>query len=327
MRRLISVSLLVATFATACAHIHPIDVVVDQDADVDDLIAISLLMKSGTARIHAIAICPADSYLDPATRATQLFVDQLGGERITIAQGHFEGTNPFPDEWRRVAARVLNTRALTGLQPTNRNPVVPMDAPHHLAAVLSKGEFVILETGPLTNIADALKLDPAIRKHVSRIYIMGGAVRVPGNVDQKGHDGSAEWNFYNQPAAAAEVIRSGIPVTLIPLDATNTVPLTRRFVDRLALQKTVASQLAAQSWELALPSDGSFQYYFWDTLTAAALLDRSVVKLQQMRVRVITEGPSQGRTVEDPDGSPIEVAVGADQQRVEKMFLDILGRP
>jgi purine nucleosidase len=171
-----------------------------------------------------------------------------------------------------------------------------------------------------------LRVDPSIKRNISRIFVMGGAVRTAGNVEQKGHDGSAEWNFYNEPRAAADVIQSGIPVTLIALDATNHVPLTNRFVEQLAAQPSIASQLAAQAWKIALPSDGSFQYYFWDTLTAAALLDPGVVTLQTMRIRVVTDGPSQGRTIEDPNGASVEVAVGASQQRVEKMFLDILGR-
>ena len=103
---------------------------------------------------------------------------------------------------------------------------------------------------------------------------MGGAVRVPGNVEQPGHDGSAEWNLYNEPQAGAEVIQSGIPITLIPLDATNKVPLTRKFIDRLGRQPSIAAQLASQSWQLVAGQEGAEQYYFWDTLTAAAMWDR-----------------------------------------------------
>ena len=304
------------------------DVIVDQDGNADDFIAFSLLMKSGAVHVSAIAICPGDSYLDPATRVTQLFVDKLGGEKITIAQGHSEGTNPFPDAWRKDAARILMISALSGAEPTSINPVVPDDAAHHLAKLLSSGRhYAILETGPLTNIADALKVNPSIKNNITRIYIMGGAVRVRGNVEQPGHDGSAEWNIFNQPQAAAEVIRSGIPITLIPLDATNKVPLTRKFIDRLGTQPSIASQLAAQSWSLAAAAlPGSDQYYFWDTLTAAAMLDHSVVTTETLKIKVITDGPSQGRTIEDPNGSPVEVALDADRDRVEKMFFDVLGK-
>ena len=83
--------------------------------------------------------------------------------------------------------------------------------------------------------------------------------------------------------------------------------------------------MASQSWSVATV-DASNPYYFWDTLTAAVLLDGSVVKTEPMRIRVETSGASQGRTVEDPRGARVDVAVDASQPRVERMFLDTLGR-
>jgi purine nucleosidase len=303
------------------------DVIVDHDGAVDDLVALSLLAKSGRVRVRAVTVCPADAYLEPATRATLLFLDRMGVKGATVAQGHDEGANPFPAEWRRDAAQVLEIDALKGREPTGANPLAREDAAHTLVRLLSgRRSYTILETGPLTNIAGALRLKPLIARRIRRIYVMGGAVRVPGNVSQAGHDGSAEWNVFNQPQAAAEVIASGVPVTLVALDATNKVPLRSAFVDRLAQRPAVAAQLAAKSLRLTLNQlpDG---YYFWDTLTAAALLDPGVVTVKRMRLKVLTAGPSQGRTVEAADGAPVDVAIDADRARVERLFLDVLGRP
>jgi purine nucleosidase len=316
------------TISVVVAHAASIpDVIIDHDGGIDDLIAISLLLKSPDVRVRAITICPADSYLEPATRATQLFVDRLGAGNIAIAKGHSEGTNPFPSQWRQDAGRVLSIVALAGAKPGTNNTIVAEDAAHHLAKLLSGDQdYTILETGPLTNIADALALNPSIKRHIRRIYVMGGAVRVTGNVQVGKHDGSAEWNIFNQPQAAADVVRSGIPITLIPLDATNKVPLARAFIDRLSAQTSVASQLAAQSWRIAWTQQGTDLYYFWDTLTAAALLDPSVVRTEPLKIRVITTGASQGRTIEDPHGSPIEVALDASREKVEQLFLKLLSR-
>jgi len=317
----------------ACALAIPVvvrsaaipDVIIDQDGGIDDLVAIALVMRSPDVHVRAITICPADSYLEPATRATQLFVDRLGASNITIAKGHSEGANPFPARWRKDAGRVLGIAALAGTAPSASNRIVSEDAPHHLAKLLSGDRvYTILETGPLTNIADALALDPSIKKNIARIFVMGGAVRVPGNVASEKHDGSAEWNIFNQPQAAAAVVQSGIPITLIPLDATNKVPLTPKFLDRLAAQPSIASQLAAQSWRIA--QQGIDRYYFWDTLTAATLLDPTVVQTKLLKIRVIATGRSQGRTIEDPLGSPVEVALDANREKVENLFLNLLSR-
>src|SRR5215469_6319930 len=226
------------------------DVIIDHDGDADDLIAISLLARSPTIRIRAIAICPGNSYLEPATRATQLFLHRLGSRDIPITQGHSEGANPFPAKWRADARNILRIPALAAASTSLAlNPVVAADAPHYLVKALSGDQvYTMLETGPLTNIADALRLDPSIKKHITRIYVMGGAVRTRGNVEQKGHDGSAEWNFFNQPQAAADVIASGIPITLVALDATNKTPLTQAFLDRLGKQPAIAAQMAVQAW-------------------------------------------------------------------------------
>jgi inosine-uridine nucleoside N-ribohydrolase len=304
------------------------DVIIDHDGDADDLIAIALLLRSPSVHIRAIAVCPGNSYLDSATRATQLFLERLGARDIPIAQGHSDGTNPFPAKWREEAARILQIPALAAVSTAKpSNPVVAEDAPHYLVKALSGGQaYTILETGPLTNIAGALRLDPSVKKHIARIFIMGGAVRTGGNVEQQGHDGTAEWNFFNQPQAAADVILSGIPITLVSLDATNRTPLTQPFLDRLGKQTAIASQLAVQSWLPVVAQMGNEKYYFWDTLTAASLLDPGVVKTERLKIRVITTGASQGRTVEDPSGVPVDVALDADRERVEKLFLTVLGK-
>src|SRR5438132_1208429 len=144
LRRLLIALMLIT--AAGCTRSAP-GVIIDHDGGIDDLIAISLLIKSSAVYVRAITICPGDSYLEPATRATQLFLERLGGENITIAQGHSEGRNPFPAAWRKDAARVLTIPALAGAQPKSTNPIVDEDAPHHLAKLLSGSErYAILET-------------------------------------------------------------------------------------------------------------------------------------------------------------------------------------
>jgi purine nucleosidase len=318
-----------ALLATPGANSQPkprLDVIVDQDGATDDLIAVAMVANSATVRLAAVAICPGDAYLGPATEGARRVLGALGLHGVSIAQGHDAGRHPFPAEWRRAAADPLDAPAWRAAKPAD-NPVVSEDAPHHLARLLSgPRDFTILETGPLTNIAAALKINPAIKRHIRRIYIMGGAVRTKGNVEAKGYDGSAEWNIYNQPQAAAEVVASGVPITLVALDATNKAPLRRAVVDQLARQPSKASQMAAQAYDQILRGPMANDYYFWDTMTAAVLVDPSLVRTQRLRIRVITSGPSEGRTVEDPKGAPVDVALDADAARVQQTFLQLLGR-
>jgi pyrimidine-specific ribonucleoside hydrolase len=99
------------------------------------------------------------------------------------------------------------------------------------AAQGSSTRVKLITLGPLTNVAEALESDPAFAGMLQSITIMGGAVNVPGNVGITSdiQNKVAEWNIYVDPHAAAVVFASGVPITLVPLDATNDVPVTMDF--------------------------------------------------------------------------------------------------
>src|SRR5689334_14084125 len=84
-----------------------------------------------------------------------------------------------------------------------------------------EGELTVVATGPLTNIAVALILDPGFARRVARLVFMGGAARVPGNVTTV-----AEFNVWADPDAADIVVASGVPYTMVGLDVTHQAPLT-----------------------------------------------------------------------------------------------------
>ena len=104
---------------------------------------------------------------------------------------------------------------------------------------------------------------------------MGGALDAPGNVADENEGISnqyAEWNFFADPVAADIVLASGAPIVLVPLDATNDVPFTRSFYQRLqGTHRTrpavfIYNVMYLNQWWL----DGGM--YWWDTLAAAACL-------------------------------------------------------
>ena len=76
------------------------------------------------------------------------------------------------------------------------------------------GEVTLIPIGPLTNIATALNLDPELAGMVRGIVLMGGSLS-GGNITP-----AAEFNIYVDPEAARIVFQSGIPITMVGLDAT-----------------------------------------------------------------------------------------------------------
>jgi hypothetical protein len=166
-----------------------------------------------------------------------------------------------------------------------------------------------------------LRADPSIAGKVARIYAMAGAVRVPGN--EPIHN-LAEWNVYIDAAAAAAVLGAGVPVTFVPLDASDNVPLTLFFLDAVqAHQRTRALRLVA-----ALLRDPYYTHapvYFWDPLAAVAATDRRVVRLQAERLVIGTAaGPRMGVTRVSPAGTPARLAVWASASAFQRQFLAVL---
>jgi hypothetical protein len=155
---------------------------------------------------------------------------------------------------------------------------------------------------------------PELVSRIERVVIMGGAVDVEGNVPDTP---SAEWNLYVDPEAARIVVESGVPILLVPLDATNDVPFGRDVVLRLSLLETPTGRaeyqrLSAQTW-----FDGAFM---WDELTAVAAMRPDTVTIEQRRLAVDADGATLARD----DGSVVDVAVAADAAAFDDEFRRVL---
>jgi inosine-uridine nucleoside N-ribohydrolase len=91
-------------------------------------------------------------------------------------------------------------------------------------------EVTILAIGLLTNLALAIREDPAIVPLIKHIVIMGGQIYAPGNAFQ----GAGEFNWWFDPEAVQVVLRANVRRLIVPLDVTNTVPLSQALYDQIA---------------------------------------------------------------------------------------------
>jgi pyrimidine-specific ribonucleoside hydrolase len=237
-----------------------------------------------------------------------------------------QGSHAFPDIWREGVDSLLGLALPEGQDNGSRHTATEL-----LASVIqsSLDKVTILTLGPLTNVAETLQTNPSLVDHIDRIYIMGGAVEVPGNVGASGveiNNSVAEWNIYVDPYAANVVLQSGVPITLVPLDATNHVPLTAKFYNGLkgnhtSPEATFVFDVLTQQ-KAFIDSGG---YYFWDPLAAAILTDDSLATFENKNLCVVeTEGPESGRTKLDNGCPEVRVAVSADGGRFEQVFVDVL---
>jgi purine nucleosidase len=90
------------------------------------------------------------------------------------------------------------------------------------------GTVTLCTLGPLTNVAMALVKAPAIAGRIAAIVMMAGAYFEVGNITP-----TAEFNVYVDPEAADVVLRSGVPITMVPLDVTHGVLSTPDRLDRI----------------------------------------------------------------------------------------------
>jgi pyrimidine-specific ribonucleoside hydrolase len=212
-------------------------VIIDTDCGHDDLTAIAFLLARRDVRIEAITIANGLAHVQAgAANVARLLA--LGGRgdvpvyigRETPLRGHAA----FPDPWREKSDALLS-----GLKvPAAGRAPEKQSAANYLAGRLRDHSRParVLALGPLTNFGEALEREPEMLRGVEMV-IMGGAVRVPGNLGDGGtfktSNTTAEWNIFVDPLAAKRVFDSGARIHLIPLDATNHVPIDAGFLREL----------------------------------------------------------------------------------------------
>ncbi len=170
----------------------------------------------------------------------------------------------------------------------------------------SQEPVTLLVSGALTNLAQALRTEPGIKSNIAAVYIMGGAVYVPGNITgllPESDNQVAEWNIFVDPLAAAEVFSSGLPLYLVPLDATNQVILTRKEIQTWRKGGSIPD-FAADIYETRMNDWGRDQIEMWDLVTAELMMNPSHCDFVPLKLDVVTnEGNAEGQT-KISDGDP-----------------------
>ncbi|XP_010687819.3 nucleoside hydrolase 3 [Beta vulgaris subsp. vulgaris] len=285
-------------------------ILVDTDVDTDDFFALLYLLKLNRSVFDLKAVTINTNAWTNAGHAVNHMYDMLfmmGRDDIFVGVGGEGGISRdgdiFPDvggylpiieqgmtttgycRYRQAMplgqGGRLDTDTNYGLRkdflPQGKRKYLPLLQPTSqqvMIDVVSKGPTTVFLMGAHTNFALFLMRNPLLKKNVEHIYIMGGGVRSNGNVfSDYTSNPYAEFNIFGDPFSAYQVIHSGIPITLVPLDATNTIPVTKQFFEIFEKnQKTYEAQYIFKS--LKLVSDTWFNdqfyssYFMWDSFMA-----------------------------------------------------------
>ena len=194
---------------------QPRPIYLDCDTGIDDALALAFLLA--TPGIRLVGIGTVNGCVNPAIAAanTLSLLATAGREDVPVAVGAYE---PVSGVSRRGATHMHGRNGIGDvLLPRSRRNPVEESATELLIRLAHEhpGRLEVITVGPLTNLAEALYLDPELPRLVRRVTIMGGAVFAPGNAGK-----FAEANIAADPTAAADVFAASWPVTLVPLDAT-----------------------------------------------------------------------------------------------------------
>lgn len=189
-------------------------------------------------------------------------------------------------------------------------------------------KVTILATGALTDVALALQHDPQIKNKIERIVIMGGAFNVAGNLNGMAGDASnsvAEWNIFVDALAAKEVFNSGIPLTIMSLDGSDSFWMTSEFTDQFLNSQDAETQFVSTLWQTASQKWGG-NFLLWDILAAVALTDPQYFTWEYGTFDVVNEAGNQyGRTIViDPNNNVNSFAANYDYDGVLTHLVDIM---
>jgi pyrimidine-specific ribonucleoside hydrolase len=302
-------------------------ILIDTDANSDDLMAIAFLLSQPGVPIEAITIANGVAHPEAGARNVARLLQLAGRDDVPVFAGRnhpLRGDAEFPAEWRKIADELPGVT----LPPANRQPESRPAADYLIARLKQQDRPVrILALGPLTNLAEALRREPSTEKAIEELVIMGGAVHVPGNLADGGpfhtSNHTAEWNMFVDPIAARIVFRSAVKIRLIALDATNTVPINMEFVHNFESKaRTPLGRFVAQVLDSYHEAVEQGFFYAWDPLAAVALLYPGVVKLVPLRIEIRQDPPEEGRTAIAAGSPNARVAVQADGTEFRRLFLD-----
>jgi purine nucleosidase len=270
-------------------------------SDIDDGFALALALADPGLRVEVVTTVGGNSDVVTSTRLTHELLAVLGRTDVPVVQGLPADEDAATEIVRRVLAE--------------------------------PGELTLVTIGPLTNVAKALEIEPAVATAVREIVVMGGVYLEQTNVAAM----PGEYNFWCDPPAAQAVMESGARLRLVGLDVTRRVRLSRDDAERLA-DGGAFGRLASEhtlAWiafqERVKPREeieqGSCALH--DPLAVAVVSRPDLVTWRDAHVDVETEGRfTRGVAVadllmwEDPPAPNARIATAVDAEAFRALFVE-----
>ena len=268
------------------------NIILDCDPGHDDAIAILLAGHNDKLNLLGISVVAGNQTIEKTAR-NALNVATYLGINVPVAIGC-----EFPMVRERViCAAIHGESGLDGFDFPKYD--AKFDKRHGVQliidTVMNNDKVTVVATGPLTNVALAIKLEPKLKERIEEIVLMGGSI------DNGNTSPAAEFNIMCDPEAAHVVFTSGIKVKMVGLNVTRKVLVTDEVVSRMEKINNSASDMFVKLMKVFNENQrktfGVKAGPLHDPATIASLLDEDLIKYQSMNVVIdISHGPSYGRT-------------------------------
>lgn len=282
----------------------------------DDGVAMMMLAKSPDIKLLGVTVSTGNDWAQNGTASAIRQLEGIGVSDVPVVEGStpknirkrlanlrneieqfgygFDqhigaAANVEPADWR--AAYRTNYHSEPMLAPMNASAedfIILMVRAH-------PNEVTVVEIGPCTNLAAAIKKAPDIVPLIKRVVYMGGSFFQPGNVTP-----AAEFNFWFDPPAAKQVVRAAFKEQIfLPLDACEKVTIHRSDYD--AWHKKIKSQTISDLMMSQAKAEfsGVDRRFIWDVLAAAVVLDPSIIVEEETMPVDVNDvySPSYGETL------------------------------
>ena len=295
-------------------------VLLDVDPGCDDAVLLAFMLAHDDADVVGVTTVAGNTTLENTTRNALSILDHFDRTDVPVARGCHR---PLVDELE-LAEWVHGPDGLRGdLPESTADPVETHAAEFIVEQAHAYGdELTIAAVGPQTNLAVALAIEPDLPDLVGEIYQMGGAAMTAGNTTPM-----AEFNFYNDPAAASRVAQCAFP-RMVGLDATDSASIPASTIEEF---RNAGDPLAAVGAWLDYPDeivrDGSINIH--DAAVGVDIVE-NVLTFEDYYVEIDTSGgPSHGAVICDERGvldepANVRVAVDIDTERFRDVLLEAL---
>lgn len=299
-------------------------IIIDVDTGIDDALALALATRSKELDILGVSTVAGNVPVDLASLNSLRLLKLLGREDIQLYEGHekpLERGIKFRDTVHGeggLGGQLLSMKTRSKSKTHAVDYIIEMIKKH-------PGDISLIMLGPLTNLAGAIRKDSSIIEKIKRVYIMGGAVGVPGNISPV-----AEFNFYTDPESAYEVLHSGLRINLIGLNITEKTRFTEddlKDMDPKNSYGKFIKNISELYMEKTSLMRGPGNTSLHDPVVLAACIDEEIIQYERVFVDVeyssrISDGQSIGYFGRRAYVPNVNLGIAIDRERFKTLFID-----